>query len=315
MRFYQEKFDNKKDYYKVLGLTPSASEADIKKAYRNLVIKHHPDRKGGSETKIKEINEAKEVLLDSDTKKQYDEARRYGSSYGAQNQSTSAGTYGKSYSSSYGNQYNKQRNTRFYENADWGPDPFAEFFKQAHKQRAQRAQQQYTGSQSRSKYKKFYIYRDKYGNEYVVEEEGPGSQGYDPRQEQREYYQSYQAYKNAHKDQRTYGAQNGMDNESMDRMFREFAEGFRNPGGIFDDIFKEQREKAKREEGFRRSQMNRDTYNDINFKETKLNQDLQKYGKRVREAWDIFRYSAEDKGITGGLKDAFSYLIKGDKKK
>ena len=54
----------KRDYYEVLGLSKGASEAEIKKAYRSLAKKYHPDvnKEAGAEEKFKEINEAYEVL-------------------------------------------------------------------------------------------------------------------------------------------------------------------------------------------------------------------------------------------------------------
>lgn len=65
-----------KDYYQVLGLSRDASEADIKKAFRNLARKYHPDvakDKKTAEAKFKEINEAHEVLSDPEKRKKYDE--------------------------------------------------------------------------------------------------------------------------------------------------------------------------------------------------------------------------------------------------
>jgi DnaJ-class molecular chaperone len=59
------------DYYETLGLKKSASEADIKKAYRSMAMKHHPDR-GGDEKKFKEISAAYEVLSDPQKKQMYD---------------------------------------------------------------------------------------------------------------------------------------------------------------------------------------------------------------------------------------------------
>ena len=60
---------NKRDYYDVLGINKNASEADIKKAYRSLVKKYHPDQfseesleQKQAEEKMKEINDAKETL-------------------------------------------------------------------------------------------------------------------------------------------------------------------------------------------------------------------------------------------------------------
>src|ERR1700681_416561 len=65
-----------KDYYKVLGVPRTASEADIKKAFRKLARQYHPDvakTKKGAEEKFKEINEAYEVLSDPTKRKKYDE--------------------------------------------------------------------------------------------------------------------------------------------------------------------------------------------------------------------------------------------------
>lgn len=63
------------DYYKVLGLNKSATTAEIKKAYRKLARKHHPDVNPNDKTaehKFKEINEANEVLSDPEKRKKYD---------------------------------------------------------------------------------------------------------------------------------------------------------------------------------------------------------------------------------------------------
>src|SRR3954451_6384219 len=65
-----------KDYYKSLGVARSASEADIKKAFRKLAREYHPDvakNKKQAEEKFKEINEAYEVLGDAAKRKKYDE--------------------------------------------------------------------------------------------------------------------------------------------------------------------------------------------------------------------------------------------------
>jgi curved DNA-binding protein len=64
-----------KDYYKILGVEKTATQDEIKKAYRKLAMKHHPDRNAGkksSEEKFKEITEANEVLSDPEKRKKYD---------------------------------------------------------------------------------------------------------------------------------------------------------------------------------------------------------------------------------------------------
>lgn len=61
------------DYYKILGVERSASDAEIKKAYRKLAGQHHPDKAGGDEDKFKEISEAYEVLSDKQKRAMYDQ--------------------------------------------------------------------------------------------------------------------------------------------------------------------------------------------------------------------------------------------------
>ena len=66
----------KRDYYEILGLKKDASEADIKKAYRTLAKKYHPDLHPGdaeAEASFKEVNEAYAVLSDSEKKAKYDQ--------------------------------------------------------------------------------------------------------------------------------------------------------------------------------------------------------------------------------------------------
>jgi curved DNA-binding protein len=65
-----------KDYYKTLGVGRSADEAEIKKAYRQLAMKYHPDKNPGdksAEEKFKEINEAYQVLSDPEKRSRYDQ--------------------------------------------------------------------------------------------------------------------------------------------------------------------------------------------------------------------------------------------------
>ena len=66
----------KKDYYEVLGVAKDASEADIKKAYRTLAKKYHPDMHPGdaeAEARFKEVNEAYSVLSDAEKRSKYDQ--------------------------------------------------------------------------------------------------------------------------------------------------------------------------------------------------------------------------------------------------
>lgn len=89
-----------KDYYKVLGLEKTASADVIKKAYRKLAVKYHPDKNPGnkaSEEKFKELNEAYEVLGDKEKRQRYDEL---GENW-QQAQQQNYGAYGNGRQSAY----------------------------------------------------------------------------------------------------------------------------------------------------------------------------------------------------------------------
>ena len=90
---------DKRDYYEVLGLSKGANETEIKKAYRTLAKKYHPDMNPGNaeaEAKFKEINEAYDVLSDADKKAKYDQFGH------AAFDPTAGGGYGGGYGGGFG---------------------------------------------------------------------------------------------------------------------------------------------------------------------------------------------------------------------
>ncbi len=125
-----------KDYYKILGVTKASTQDEIKKAFRKLAVKYHPDKNPGdkkSEEKFKEANEANEVLSDPSKRKKYDEMGSNWKHYeqqeaarkasGGQRQSRSSGNFGQGFGggdfsdffeSFFGGtgSFNQQRNVR-----------------------------------------------------------------------------------------------------------------------------------------------------------------------------------------------------------
>jgi molecular chaperone DnaJ len=84
-----------KDYYQTLGIDKKASKEDIKKAFRTLAHKYHPDKKGGDEAKFKEISEAYAVLSDEKKRAEYD---AYGRTFAGGSPGAGAGFEGFDFS-------------------------------------------------------------------------------------------------------------------------------------------------------------------------------------------------------------------------
>lgn len=84
-----------KDYYQILGIPKGASKEEIKKAFRKLAHKYHPDKGGGDETKFKELNEAYQVLSDDRKRAEYDS---YGQTFGGGAQQGAGGFGGFDFS-------------------------------------------------------------------------------------------------------------------------------------------------------------------------------------------------------------------------
>ncbi len=83
-----------KDYYDILGIDKKASKDEVKKAFRKLAHKLHPDKKGGNVEKFKEVNEAYTVLSDDQKRSQYD---MYGQSFSAQSAQGGSGWAGSGF--------------------------------------------------------------------------------------------------------------------------------------------------------------------------------------------------------------------------
>lgn len=106
------------DYYKVLEIDKSAGDADIKKAYRKLARKYHPDlnpNDASAKQKFQKINEANEVLSDPEKRKKYDQ---YGKDW----------QQGDAYEQARQQQSQQGGGQRSYQGADFGGEDFSDFF-------------------------------------------------------------------------------------------------------------------------------------------------------------------------------------------
>lgn len=123
----------KRDYYEVLGISKSASADDIKRAYRKLAMKHHPDKHGGDDTQIKEINEAYETLKDSQKRQAYDQFGHSGGPFGGAGGPGGGNPFGAGFDP------NNFDFSQFQGAAGFG-DIFDMFFQQGGRQGAQKQQ-------------------------------------------------------------------------------------------------------------------------------------------------------------------------------
>ena len=118
----QDWFD--KDFYQVLGVSKDASDADIKKAYRKLARKFHPDQNPGdaaSEAKFKDISEANSVLSDAEQRKEYDAIRAMGSGarFTAPGGAGGAGGFEDVFGTMFGGQGGRSQSYTFQQGGDY----------------------------------------------------------------------------------------------------------------------------------------------------------------------------------------------------
>ncbi|MFQ6005652.1 MAG: molecular chaperone DnaJ [Woeseia sp.] len=115
----------KRDYYEILGVTKNASADDIKKSYRRLAMKHHPDRNkddSDAERKFKEAKEAYEILSDSDKRAAYDRFGHDGLRGGPAGGGFSAEGFGDIFGDVFGDIFGggRRRRTQVFRGADLG---------------------------------------------------------------------------------------------------------------------------------------------------------------------------------------------------
>jgi curved DNA-binding protein len=118
-----------KDYYRILGVSKTATQAEIKKAFRKLAVKFHPDKNQGdkkAEEKFKEANEANEVLSNPEKRKQYDELGANWNNY------QQTGSQGANKSGSQ----QRRGASQFYSQEGDFADFFEQFFNQGRNQQA-----------------------------------------------------------------------------------------------------------------------------------------------------------------------------------
>ena len=123
-----------KDYYKTLGVPRTATQADIKKAFRKLARQHHPDQNKGdkaAEQRFKDVNEANEVLSDPAKRKQYDELGANWEAYSRMGGAGGAGAGGTNPFAGFGGFGQPgQGNVRYeFRTSGAGAEGFSDFFR------------------------------------------------------------------------------------------------------------------------------------------------------------------------------------------
>jgi len=110
-----------KDYYKILGVSKTATQDEIKKAYRKLAVQYHPDKNPDNkvaENKFKEINEANEVLGDPEKRKKYDELGENWHNYQQQGNQQGGGGF----------DWGQYQNAKHNQGGSFDDEDFSDFF-------------------------------------------------------------------------------------------------------------------------------------------------------------------------------------------
>ncbi|OMJ95007.1 hypothetical protein SteCoe_1703 [Stentor coeruleus] len=124
-----------KDYYKILGVTPTASKTEIRSAYLKLAKQYHPDSSTGDEEKFKQLGEAWSVLGKENSRSEYDAMKNPGTKYGdfTQWNNTGNSNYGNTRNTAYNNpfyQWNQQTKGKSNAGFNHNEQNFDEFFRE-----------------------------------------------------------------------------------------------------------------------------------------------------------------------------------------
>lgn len=124
------------DFYSILGVSKSASQDEIKKAYRKLAHQHHPDKQGGDEKKFKEVNEAYQTLGNAEKRSQYD---RFGQTFGGSSRAGGSGPFSGGQGNPFeGFDFSGFSSGRGFEFGGGMEDMFSDFFGGGSRQKSQR---------------------------------------------------------------------------------------------------------------------------------------------------------------------------------
>ena len=235
-------YDPSKDYYKILGISQSADEKEIKKAYYQLAKQYHPDlNKGQTSEKFKEINSAYEVLSDSSKRLQYDASRKMNSFWGGKTysdqqrtQTGSSNSWGSS--NNYNYNYNKQWNKSNY---DFKEDPFyknfSDWFKNSQNSYSNKnTQDNYknnfnSGGKNTQNFKKYYEKNKDYFSSFKMKDSGEtekksssqnnkkeASFGKSYYEKNKKYYESFKKEKEDGRESHGYKSENNSSYYSND---------------------------------------------------------------------------------------------------
>lgn len=301
-------FDKTKDYYKTLNISKNSKPIEIKKQYYKLVKKHHPD-KGGTEKKIKEINEAYEVLSDQNKKKEYDAERAFGGNFNYNQNQQRNQNYNR-------NNQNYQRGSQNYNrnnHSDFNQKDFDEIYKQFFKQFKngnQNSSHSYnnynrgdngSNHQGGSRRESYRIFKDQFGN-IRYEKMGTGYKKENPFEKRRRDFGGFE--------------EREFYNDSQGEKFKSFFEDFFDQDS--ERVKYQEREsyyeKKRKENEFKKYQENENYNNDFNKhyteKQQRLNYMLSQKIYLLKDCWNVFKHSSANNGYFKGFIDALKNYLK-----
>lgn len=313
-RAFSKQFDPSCDYYKVIGVQPTATDEEIKKAYRALVKKYHPDVNKNGETKFKEINQANEILSNSEARKEYDSIRTNRNSPKPQNQYNNYGYYSKT--------QNNQTYNRRSANTNFSSDKnFEDFLNSFYQQNSNSYNQQRSQSGRAKVRTTTRTFTDLKGNKYhytyntYESSEPPKSKQYSQNQDFEDIFDSRKKETSQKK-----GPQK-PENDPFENIAETFFNEFKNFGRQFNEkqsFNADQAKKAKEEEEWQRNKESRHFSNfykqNHSDREKNLSEDLEKVSSQVKDFYKGVRENIEEKGFVKSLVEGFRSFFNSKRK-